>query len=144
MDYLNVWTKCSACPFIAGWWGADGMCFKPLPLRKHWNLLPSERTAIVTYKPLLAFTTVGVAVAFLSIKISGYFEWASTTMRNVIQKWPLPCVDRCWPLLTTWAWPARSCLRYLFIYLIEQWGNREREGDMQQRPQAGYEPWPLK
>ena len=30
---FSVWTKCSAIPFEAGWYGAYYMCFTPLSLQ---------------------------------------------------------------------------------------------------------------
>ena len=93
---LNVCTKRSALPFVAGWYGADHMCLMPLFLR---NVLNSSD---VNWEPLSLTSCSGnlcVANSFLSSSIvlaalvvvigitSSHFEWLSTTTRNIVPKY---------------------------------------------------------
>ena len=92
---LNVCTKRSAIPFVAGWYGADLMCLIPF------LLMNVRNSSAVKWGPLSLTNCSGkpcVAKSFLSSSIvlaalvvvigitSGHLECASTTIRNIVPR----------------------------------------------------------
>ena len=94
-DLSACFTNLSAAPLLAGWYGADFMCFIPF------CAINRAKSSATNYGPLSVTTCFGspflekmlrrtamvlVAVAVVMIITSGHFECASNTISSILPK----------------------------------------------------------